>query len=555
MVFIFWLGNGLKNETMCSENDHREAWLSAKGWELLLWAVISGYFCLILILSLSYHWGYLSTMADVGTFDQAVWGILNGEPFLNTSIFSTPINFLGVHFKPILLCFIPFYAVLPAVEWMILAQSIALAITAWPIYLLGIRVFNVKAAAFLFALTYLVNPFVLSVPPWVFRPESLVLPFIAFSMLGIEKGNWGLTLLSCFVILLCKEHFGIMVCGIGILWWLRNKDFKGAFVLFLFGLLHVTLVLSVIMPIFSPTGKHLMITGNLGQLSRYAWLGSSGTEIIRTVLTHPLSVLKIVICDMGGKTYFIALLLPFLGLPLAGIEFLLLPGLADFAANTLSANPMPRSIFAYHSVTIIPIITAAAIYGTKRISILTERNRLINMLGAAILITNLLLGYFFSPLPLAGAINYWAPTQLINNIDPDIEKVQSVLPENYSVSVQANVGAHFSQRHEIYVYPNKIKEVDAVILRLMSPTQKVEMNHDYPPELQKSITGSLDAHLQMNRNEYIRSIEQLLEGDKYGVLLWQDPWLVLSRKFQDEKDLSNIKSKLEELRIEWKVDN
>jgi uncharacterized membrane protein len=109
---------------------------------------------------------------------------------------------------------------------MILAQSFALSITAWIIFSLSKHVTKSHSAAFLWALVYMINPFVLNVPPWVFRPEALAVPFIALALLAVEKHNFYLLLLSCLFIVLCKEHFGVMVIGFGLLWGLRHRNWK-----------------------------------------------------------------------------------------------------------------------------------------------------------------------------------------------------------------------------------------------------------------------------------------------------------------------------------------
>ena len=521
---------------------------SAKWWNISLWGVVVIYFFVILAISLSYHWGYLSTLTDVGTFDQAVWATLHGFPFLNTNVFSTPVNYFGIHFRPILAIFLPFYALVPRIEWMIAAQSFALAITAWPIYLLSLRVLRSEVVAFCIVIAYLINPFILSVPFWVFRPESLVVPFIVLAMLGVEKANFRLTLFSCLVVVLCKEHFGIMVVGVGILWWLRNHDLAMALVLVGFGLLYSLSVLMIFMPALSPIGKHVMLGSDMGQMSRYNWLGKGLGEIAQKILFQPFVVGKKII-EMGGGVYLLLLMILFFGMPLAGAEFLL-PGLADFAANLLSANPLPRSVISYHSVSLIPVITVASIYGLNRIAQRMDRYS-VKELAILSLVVGLSSGYLMCRHSLPWS--YWEPAKLVNTRESEVSLIQRLVGNEASVSAQANVGSHFSQRLQIFQYPNKVGEVDAIILRLASPTRKITYPTNYPTEL-KSITGTLDAHLQMSRHEYIKSIENLLEADEYGVLLWKDPWLVFSRTSGDNSNLDAIKKKLEELRAKWKMD-
>jgi uncharacterized membrane protein len=75
--------------------------------------VVLLFFLLFLFLGFSRHWGYLTSINDLGVADQVVWGLLNGEFFLNTSQLNRPIIWLGFHFHPIYLLFVPFYYLIP----------------------------------------------------------------------------------------------------------------------------------------------------------------------------------------------------------------------------------------------------------------------------------------------------------------------------------------------------------------------------------------------------------------------------------------------------------
>ena len=46
------------------------------------------------------------------------------------------------------------------------------------------------------------------------------------------------------------------------------------------------------MPSLSPTGKQIMLSENMGQLSRYGWLGGSIQEIIKNFINYPLYFLR-----------------------------------------------------------------------------------------------------------------------------------------------------------------------------------------------------------------------------------------------------------------------
>jgi uncharacterized membrane protein len=309
------------------------------------------------------------------------------------------------------------------------------------------------------------------------------------------------------------------------------------------------------MPALSPTGEHIMLGKDLGQVSRYSWLGGSLKEVFQTLLFHPIFVLKTALLKMGGGKYLLQLLIFFLGLPLTALEFLL-PASADLASNILSANPMPRSLIAYHSMSLIPVLTVAAIYGSERITRWNKRFSAKEIAGFVI-IANFIGGYCLAPLPLPGARNFWNPNHIINFPDPVVKKILSIVGEKTSVSAQANIGAHFSQRRKIYLYPNKLGEVDAIILRLESPTKNINNLPKQIKKTRKYIIGSLDSHLQMDRTKYIATTERLLSGKKYEVLMWNDPWLVMKRGKvkKSSKPVQEIEQKLNQLRKEWKIKN
>lgn len=491
----------------------------------------------------SRHFNYLSSINDLGHFDQGIWGFLNGNPFLNTDIFNFKINSLGFHFTPILAFFVPAYLMTPHVGWLIISQSLALSLASWPIFFLAKEIFQSEKVSFIWAIIFSLNAFVLNAAAWDFHPVTLAVPFIALAYLAVEKRNFRLLLFCCFFIFLCMEHFGLTAIGFGVLWGIRYKDIKKPIILIFLGITHVVVVLSVIMPYFSPLGKHLMFSAGQGQLSRYEWLGSSPFEIITRVVKNPLHFLRIIFFDFNGNKYLLSLLVPLLFLPFFGIEFLL-PGLADFTANMLSANRLPRHIFSYHSVTLIPVCTVAAIYGLKRFMLVCKKFSHLEISIFA-LITTLIFGWIFFPFfQLPGSVYLWKAKNFLTFHDPALQEIKNVVKEDFSVVAQANVGAHFTQRQEIYTYPNNIGKADAIVLRLDSPTWRLE---DKNP----GAVAFLAHHLQMNPQQYLESIRVLLDDKRYGIGLWKDPWLIMLRAETNSKDRASVEKKVRELELSW----
>jgi len=490
---------------------------------------------------LSRHNNYLSSLNDLGHFDQAIWGFLEGSPFLNTDNANQPISRLGGHFDLILGVFVPFYLITPSVNWLIIAQSVSLPLASLPIYFLAVKIGQSERIALMWAAIYLVSPFMLSAASNDFHPVSLAAPFITLAYLSLEEKKSLRLFLSCAFILLCKEHFGLLVMGFGFLWYLKYREFKIPLSLLLFGGGYFLLVMKVFIPFFSSHDEHSML---VGKMSRYGYLGHSLEDVFVNFFANIIEIGHQVLFIMNGWDYLVLLFLPLMGLPLLGCLFLL-PGLGDLLANLLSANPMPRSIFSYHSVTLVPVFVVSAIYGSRRFSLLFQRSALKEPVLMALILTLVFSWSFFPFFPLPGSHNHWAPKRIVDFHDENYEKIQGMIKPEMSLSVQANIGAHFTQRLEIYRYPNKVGDVDAVVLRLDSPTLRIGEGNQY-------IMGSLDNHLQMNAVDYLDSVKTLLGSDVYPEKIWADPWLIFMKGEKTTIGIEDIMRKLQRLKVEWK---
>jgi uncharacterized membrane protein len=501
-------------------------------------SVFSLIFCL---LGIWRHSRYMTSIADLGCFDQAIWMASQGHALIITFHPMGIMNYLGNHFQPILYLFAPLYKLLPSVYWLILCQSAAISFSSLPIFLIARHLTGSDKMALTWSLIYLLNPFIFAAAAWDFQPAIIALFLISLALLAILKKRPIFLLLISIGLLACKEHMGLTVAGLGFLYGLTNKNWIVGAGLIAIGLSTMALVIGVIMPHYSLTGQHPML--NAAKDARYQWLGNSLSEVIKKLVSEPLTVIKVLFLEMEGGNYIFWLLAPFLFLPI-GALFWMLPALGDFLANLLSANPMPRSLFSYHSATIVPLLTIAAIHGLRKLSLylktISAENILKTLLGF-----NLILTYSLAPLPLPGSVNFWRPIETIPSFDRR-ESIVKKMVENQSITVQANLGAHFTQRELIFVFPEKIGVAESIVLKLDNPTERVT-----PQE--PSYIGTLAHHLHMPPAEYLDHIEKLLLKKDYQPIYWDDPWLILGKGKTPEspQTMQDIQIKLLKLRKEW----
>jgi len=144
------------------------------------WLVILAGFTYTLIFAALAFWKYFNfqyNALDLAIINQAVYLTSLGK-FFASSIH--PPTYLGDHFTPVLFLFLPFYFVFKHPLVLLVIQTIILAGCSWPIYLIAKNVLN-KKWAILFALSWLINPFVQNINLFEFHFLPTAIFFILFA--------------------------------------------------------------------------------------------------------------------------------------------------------------------------------------------------------------------------------------------------------------------------------------------------------------------------------------------------------------------------------------
>ena len=92
------------------------------------------------------------------------------------------LNLFGDHASYILLPFVPLYWVWPTVEWLIAGQTLALAVAAIPVYLLGKKYLRNPWMAVLPAFAFLLAPALGWLNLENFHPDSFEVPLVLFAL-------------------------------------------------------------------------------------------------------------------------------------------------------------------------------------------------------------------------------------------------------------------------------------------------------------------------------------------------------------------------------------
>jgi uncharacterized membrane protein len=390
------------------------------------------------ILSVLRHESYHSFGFDLGLFNQVFWNTTQGRLFESTMSQALPIphSLLGDHFSPVFLFLMPFYFAFPHPETLLLVQTVALTLGAWPVYLLaklklpaGYAVFWVLAYFLFVPLAY--------INLYDFHEVAFSVAPLGFALYFLERGRRGWFLLSLLLTFFVKEEMPLIGIGFGAYVLLGKRDWKLGLGVLVGSLLAFAAVIQLVIPFFAGGHSYPYIG------ERYADVGGSARGILTTLVTNPLRIAHSLL--QPKKVYFvISIFGSTLGLSaLAGwASLLLLPTLGYL----LLSNYDPQYSFtSQYSAPLIPLVVGTAILAVARLRESAQRPVM-----AAVVVSTLVFGWAYGDMPFSRKFDpslfstqarYAAFVPQLSQIAPDAR-----------VSAENGIPSHLSERRYIYDY-------------------------------------------------------------------------------------------------------
>jgi len=390
------------------------------------------------VLSVLRHESYHSFGFDLGLFDQVFWNSIQGRLFESTMSQALPVphSLLGDHFSPVFLLVMPFYAAFPHPETLLVIQTLALALGAWPIYLLA-KLKLPPGYPVLWVLVYFLFVPLAFINLYDFHDVAFSVAPLGFALYFLERGRLILFLLSLLFTFLVKEEMGLIGAGFAAYLLLGKRDWKLGLGVLAGSALAFLAVVQIAIPYFAG-GRSYPYIG-----LRYAQVGGSPGGILKTLVTDPLRIARALL--QPKKIYFlVAIFGPVLGLSaIAGwASLLLLPTLGYL----LLSNYEPQYSFtSQYSAPLIPLVVGTAILALARLRPSAQRP-----LMAAVVASSVIFSWAFGDLPFS------------RKFDPSLFSTQSRyevfvrelvrIPSDASVSAENGFPSHLSERRYIYDY-------------------------------------------------------------------------------------------------------
>ncbi|TME77881.1 MAG: DUF2079 domain-containing protein [Chloroflexi bacterium] len=342
-------------------------------------------------LALLRHWTFHSTASDLAVFDQVMWNTVHGR-FMESTISLArcePHSFFGDHFSPALLLLVSPYALFPHPETLIVAQTISLALGAWPIYLLARRSLPTSAQRLVWLAAYLLSAPLSFIALYDFHEITLAVAPLGFAMYFLATRRTVPMVLCLVLALLAKEEVALIGVGFGVALAFQGR-WRSSAVVIAGSIVAFVVTLQVIIPAFAAGAPYQY-------LGRYASLGRDEGEIARTLLLDPLRVLSVLVKgEIGSKIVFVLSLFgPGLGLALRS-KWALIPSLPPLGYLMLSDYGGEHTLHNQYGAPLIPLALGASILG---VAALGERWR--RRVTVGVLASSLFFAFSFGGLPFS----------------------------------------------------------------------------------------------------------------------------------------------------------
>ena len=428
----------------------------------LLWTAVGAFAAGMSALAVLQQRAFKTGRFDVGNLTQTVWSTAHGRFLQMTDLDGHQISRLGAHFDPIVAVFAPLWWLWPSPDLLLVAQAVAVALGAVPVFLLARKHLGGEGGGLAFALVYLLYPPTQWLVADDFHPVALATPLLLGAIWFLDEDRLVPFALCAGAACLTKEQIGLVVAMLGLWYALSHRRPRVGAAIAGTGVLVAVVAVTVIVPHFAPGGGSPFA-------GRYDAVGGSPGGIAKTAVTQPLHLVDQA-TEHRDVSYLVDLLVPLAGLPLLA-PLLSASALPELGLNLLSSTPTQSSIHFHYTAGAIPGLVAGAVLGAARLRRRWPSLWPATARGAVCVV--LVAGVLLGPLPVWRHVPFGsklaARDDVVTAHARAAARVLKSIPAGVPVSATNTLGAHLSQRSRIFSFP-VLREARWVAVDLKQPS-------------------------------------------------------------------------------------
>jgi len=181
--------------------NHMEMTTKKINYTYIVWALISFFILILSFISFRRYYCFDYIDMDLAAYNQIVWNIVHGSFY--SSILG--VNFLGHHAHFILFLLAPLYFLFQTPLLLLFLQTVFLALSAYPIFMIASRELD-QSLALSLVIAYLLYPAMGYTALYEFHVPVFATAFLTFMLYYFIRHNFNLFALFMVLSLLCQEN-------------------------------------------------------------------------------------------------------------------------------------------------------------------------------------------------------------------------------------------------------------------------------------------------------------------------------------------------------------
>ena len=183
-----------------------------------------GYALFFIVYTVSKHYSFHSYAFDLGWYNQVFYTLVHkGWPFITLH---TPLSHFSNHFEIIFYLLAPFYALFQNPVTLLILQSMFLASSAVPLYLIAKKRLNNNFLSIIISIVFLLFPALHGLNTYDFHGLVFFIPIFFFMFYFLETKRMKLFWLFFVLALITREDTPVTLIGVGLYIYFIMKNQK-----------------------------------------------------------------------------------------------------------------------------------------------------------------------------------------------------------------------------------------------------------------------------------------------------------------------------------------
>lgn len=394
------------------------------------------------------HFHFQTMSNDLGQYDNFFYNALHGRPFQSNPLFiGGPWSALRSHAEFSMYALLPFYALHPHADTLLVLQSVLIGSAAIPVYLFGKKHAS-PLAGLVLCLAYLFFAPLHGENFYDVHFQPVGASFALWALYLLDARRWALGVAAFVLAVLSREDVPLIFIVVGVFAFLRGKSARGSLALVACSAIYFVAIKFVVMPRIGEW-RYQFIYKDLFPPGDESYGG-----VIKTILSNPIFAFGTLVNDQK-LVYALQILAPLAFLPLRGrwTWLSVLPG-AVITVLTTAYAPTVQITFQYSAYLVALIFPAAALaLEALYLSNVHHARAALAAVAAGTVLTTTAWG----AIPprehfQAGflAVDFGPLSDEERQKDEDLKSLAALVPESASLAVSENELPHVSTREKCY---------------------------------------------------------------------------------------------------------